>query len=208
MTSLTPPADWYLFDYGMVISTAPDPEDWLALREATGLDLEHRESSYWVHRSDFDAGRLTSRDYWTRVLGQEVNDGFASRLDALDARQWSHFNLDTLDVLESLSAGGSGLALLSNMPAGMASEFVNREPWVRYFDKLFFSGHLGLVKPDPAVFAHVLAELEADGGRVTFVDDSEANIAAAKALGFRTVLHTEGIDLAARLTLLDADLQR
>jgi putative hydrolase of the HAD superfamily len=206
MTSPTSATDWYLFDYGMVISTAPDPEDWLALRETTGLDLQPPESSYWTHRVEFDAGRLTSKEYWSSVLGREAGDGIAAQLDAMDARQWSHFNLDTLDVLDSLSARGAGLALLSNMPAGMASEFTNREPWVRYFDRLFFSGHLGMVKPDAAVFTHVLAELEADAGRVTFVDDSEANIEAAKALGLRTVLHTEGIDLAAELRLLAQDL--
>lgn len=201
MSASTSPAPWYLFDYGNVISHAPDPEDWLALAEAACLGAEPLEGGYWLHRADFDAGRISAEDYWARVLDREVSDGLVDRLEALDAKQWSHTNLDTLDVLELLKSSGAHLALLSNMPAGMASEYSRRETWVQYFDKLFFSGQLGLAKPDPQIFAHVLQELKADAGQVTFVDDVEENITAAQVLGLRTVLHVPGINLVAAFGL-------
>jgi putative hydrolase of the HAD superfamily len=201
MTASTSLAPWYLFDYGKVISHAPDPEDWAALQEATGRDLEPLDSGYWMHRADFDAGITSAAEYWSRVLDDEVSEGLVDRLEALDAKQWSHNNLETLDVLEMLKSTGARLALLSNMPAGMASEYSRQAPWVQYFDKLFFSGHLGLAKPDPQIFTHVLQELEADAGQVTFVDDVQANITAARSLGLRTVLHVPGIDLVAAFGL-------
>ncbi|MBG0741500.1 HAD family phosphatase [Paeniglutamicibacter antarcticus] len=192
---------WYLFDYGMVISTAPEPEDWEALQEAAGLPLEDRNSSYWLHRHGFDSGALTPQDYWTRVLGREITDGLTSRLEALDACQWSHLNAETLDVLDDLHLRGARLALLSNMPAGMAEQYTRSSPWAGYFDQLFFSGHLGLAKPDPQLFRDVIQQLGTTPAHVTFVDDVQENLDAATALGIQTVLHSPGINLSAELGL-------
>lgn len=193
-------AQWYVFDYGMVISEAPGEEDWQALREACGLDVQDAQSPYWAHRTEFDAGRLSSEEYWSRVLGREAGLGLAGSLDALDANAWSHYNLDTLDVVEGLSARGEQLALLSNMPSAMADEF-SGAAWSRYFRHLFFSSRLGLIKPDPRVFDHVLAALGVPAEQVTFVDDKQENVDAAAALGMRAILHTPGIDLQREIGL-------
>ena len=80
MATLTPGPQWYLFDYGMVISTAPEEADWLALEEAAGLNLRQVDSAYWLHRLQYDEGRISSRDYWTRVVGSAVSEGRAMEL--------------------------------------------------------------------------------------------------------------------------------
>lgn len=191
---------WYVFDYGMVISTAPEPEDWEALEEAAGVDLRHPESSYWVHRLDYDEGKLDSQQYWSLVLGRDVSVGRAAAMDSLDAIQWSHLNLDTLDVLEMLYDRGANLAVLSNMPASMAGEFASA-PWTKYFARLFFSSGIGLTKPQPGVFRHVLDALEADPGQVVFIDDKHENVDTAKALGINAIHHVPGTDLQRELGL-------
>ncbi|MCU1574448.1 MAG: haloacid dehalogenase [Micrococcaceae bacterium] len=201
MVAQARPGHWFLFDFGMVISLAPESEDWRALEEVAGVELESQTSGYWRHRREYDAGRLDPVQYWSRALGRPVSGGSANQLDALDARQWSHCNLDTLDVLEELEGSGAGLALLSNMPAPMAATFSSSSPWVRYFSRLFFSGQLGLLKPDPAIFQHVLGELNADPGTVTFIDDVAENVEAADRLGLRTVHFSAGIDLETALGL-------
>ena len=61
------------------------------------------------------------------------------------------------------------------------------------------SGDIGLVKPDPAIFAHTLEKLGNPApGEVFFIDDSEKNITAADALGFRThhFRSAEGLEAA------------
>ncbi|WP_028280741.1 HAD family phosphatase [Arthrobacter sp. H5] len=189
---------WYLFDYGMVISTAPTAEDWDTLEEATGVQLRQDSSPYWTHRRHFDAGDLSSEEYWSLVTGGDIHNGRADILDTLDANQWSHFNLDTLDVLESLGSRGSKLALLSNMPAAMVAKF-SAAPWTGYFDQMFFSSRLRLMKPEAAVFERVLAELDAEPAAVTFIDDVEANVSAARRLGIDARIHEPGIDLQKEL---------
>lgn len=191
---------WYLFDYGNVISTAPTPQDWDLLAEATGAqDLQDSTSAYWQHRYAYDAGSLTSEEYWSLVCGERVERVRSAWLDVLDGNQWSHPNLETLDVLEDLDSRGEQLALLSNMPAAMVSQ-LSSAPWTRLFRHLFFSSSLRLVKPSPAVFEHVLAELSVDAAEITFVDDAPANIAAARALGIDARLFDASSDLSRMLS--------
>lgn len=93
----------------------------------------------------------------------------------------------TAELVERLDARGAPLYALSNMPA---------EPWpimleafslLRRFRHVVVSGEIGMVKPDPAIYAHALGKLgNPDPADVFFIDDSLRNIEAAAALGFRT----------------------
>jgi len=51
------------------------------------------------------------------------------------------------------------------------------------FEKTFASCEIGLVKPDPEAFDHVLAGLGCEPAQVLFFDDSSTNVAAAEACG-------------------------
>lgn len=191
---------WYLFDYGNVISTAPTPEDWELLAEATGVAfLQEPTSTYWLHRHAYDAGTLTSDEYWALVCGGPISSARSAWLDVLDGNQWSHPDLDTLDVLEDLDARGESLALLSNMPAAMVSQLASAA-WTGLFRHRFFSSSLRLVKPSAAVFVHVLTELSVEPGLVTFIDDAPVNIAAARALGIDARLFGPATDLSRLLS--------
>ena len=72
-------------------------------------------------------------------------------------------------------------------------------PLLKRFRHTVVSGDIGLVKPDPAIFAHTLEKLGSPSpGEVFFIDDSEKNTHAADALGFRTHLFrtAEGLETA------------
>lgn len=67
-------------------------------------------------------------------------------------------------------------------------------PFLTQFDRDFISGHLGMIKPDPNIYAR----LENDSGiapqDLLFTDDRPENIAAAAARGWQTHLfeHPKG----------------
>jgi FMN phosphatase YigB (HAD superfamily) len=42
-----------------------------------------------------------------------------------------------------------------------------------------------MVKPEPAIYRHVLETLDTEPGRILFVDDNAVNIEAALELGFQ-----------------------
>ena len=61
------------------------------------------------------------------------------------------------------------------------------------------SGHLGVLKPEPAIYAVVEAATGLSGPELFFTDDSPDNVAAAAARGWRAHLFDGPEGLAARL---------
>lgn len=59
-----------------------------------------------------------------------------------------------------------------------------------YFDRMFISYKMGMVKPDKRIFETVIHETGAVPAETLFVDDSAANCRAAGQLGIRT-LHVD-----------------
>ncbi|UYK77878.1 HAD-IA family hydrolase [Xanthomonas sacchari] len=53
------------------------------------------------------------------------------------------------------------------------------------FDAVVNSSEVGAIKPEPAIFLHVLAQLRMAADEVLFVDDTAVHVEAARALGLR-----------------------
>lgn len=80
-------------------------------------------------------------------------------------------------------------------------------PFLRRFEREYVSGRLQLIKPDPAIYAHVEADCGIPPDRLLFTDDRADNIAAAAARGWQTHLFSNPQGWADRLVaegLLDA----
>jgi putative hydrolase of the HAD superfamily len=63
------------------------------------------------------------------------------------------------------------------------------------FDHLVASHLVGMRKPDPGIYRHVQDAAGCDADQIVFIDDLEANLAAARALGWRTISYDTGVDL-------------
>lgn len=71
-----------------------------------------------------------------------------------------------------------------------------------YIQQCFFSNELGLLKPQPEIFALVIRELAVPAGRIAFFDDTEVNVEAALRAGM-DAHRVEGVaELAERLAEL------
>ncbi|HEX3811322.1 MAG TPA: HAD family phosphatase [Mycobacteriales bacterium] len=190
--------DWIAFDYGRVLTHPQPAEDLAALADLAGLSGTEFVPSYWKERAGYDRGDLDAAAYWSGVLGQPVATELREELDALDTRSHQHLNTDTFDLVERLSRDGASLALLSNTPEPLAAG-MESAAWAGLFARHFYSCRLRLVKPEPAIYRHVLAELEAAPEELTFIDDRPENIEAARELGIRGLLFTDVETLTAEL---------
>lgn len=63
-----------------------------------------------------------------------------------------------------------------------------------YFDRLFLSYEMKVVKPNPLIFEKIIAESGINPAETLFLDDSKTNTEAAEKLGFKTFVVTQGED--------------
>ena len=62
-----------------------------------------------------------------------------------------------------------------------------------YFSRQYVSYEIGALKPDSAVFEHVIEDLACEPERILFLDDREENVEAATAMGIEA-RRVKGID--------------
>lgn len=61
-------------------------------------------------------------------------------------------------------------------------------PFLHEFDRHYISGHMGMIKPDPRIYAAVEDDCGHPPDALLFTDDRADNIAAARARGWQTHL--------------------
>jgi putative hydrolase of the HAD superfamily len=92
------------------------------------------------------------------------------------------------DTIRALRAAGFSTALLSN---SWGCDEYPRGDFPGLFDTVVLSGEVGMRKPEQEIFLHAAQTLGLEPAECVFVDDMEANVAAARACGMTGVLHSE-----------------
>ncbi len=198
-----------VFDYGMVLTAAREPEAHAMLLTLTGLSAERFESLYWADRHAYDEGKLTGLAFWQKLLrdaGIPEKAGLVEELNLWDARMWTTQNPAMLAWQLALKQRGIKTAILSNMGDNVLANMERTFDWLPRFDVLVWSYQLGIAKPDPAIYLHTLRELDVVPGEALFLDDKAVNIEAAQALGMRAILFSDVARL--RADLIRAGLDR
>lgn len=189
MTATVPPIALsprvVVFDYGEVVSRPPSDADRALLVSRAGVDAEPFWTAYWAHREPLDQGTATIAEYWNAVgsdLDVEWSPIDVHELWAIDHRGWLSVEPATLAVLHALADGGTRLALLSNAGPDFGG-WLRHGSFATLFERVFVSGELRLVKPDAAVYEHVIDELGITPAEFLFVDNKSENVEGAKAVG-------------------------
>ena len=92
------------------------------------------------------------------------------------------------DTIRTLRAAGFSTALLSN---SWGCDEYPRADFPGLFDTVVLSGEVGMRKPEKEIFLHAAETLGLAPAECVFIDDMEANVAAAQACGMTGVLHTQ-----------------
>ncbi len=187
-TEVGPPIEMVFFDIGGVMyDDSIYARSWMrALREsgATFSD-EAFEEEYTAARAAQDGSfrrRLTSR-----FLGTEAD---LAAVEARASRYWAYpANALYPDVKPCLDAlvGRFRLGVIANQPASVR-DAMERDGLTRYFEVWGVSDDLGLQKPDPKLFSHVLYTAGVSPARTVMVGDRlDYDVRPAKTAGMRAV---------------------
>ena len=199
-----------VFDLGGVIMTL-DPAEALRRFKALGLsDAERYLDSYTQSGifGNLEEGKITAEDFRSKLsslTGHELTFDECKHA-------WLGYRKDVpqrnLDLLKELRAKGYRLILLSNtnpfmMDWALCCEFDGKGSSLNdYFDALYLSYRLGIMKPAPDFFRQVLDNENILPEETLFVDDGPRNVEAAGKLGFMTMCPDNGSDWTGELRSL------
>ena len=176
---------YLLFDIGNVLA---DFDEGHLLERVAGSTRFSREAvTARDHELDdlVEKGLISPMEYVERLNASKGLDWTRDRLTQV----WSEvFTLNETGraLFEEAVGAGIPVCMLSNI-AEFHVEAIRRN-WPGFFDgaqELFFSYRIGVRKPDPAIYRHVLQTLNAEPGQCFFLDDLPENVDAACRLGMQ-----------------------
>jgi putative hydrolase of the HAD superfamily len=138
---------------------------------------------------------------WLQLNRGEISEEEAGRvycdLLGLEPPQIERFFFhvkDTLDLIpgtvalmERLSAAGYRIFALSDNVREIVVHLRQRYDFWRHFEGAVISAELGVLKPDPKIFAHLLDAHGLKPGETIFLDDVLRNVEGARAVGMHAV---------------------
>ena len=92
----------------------------------------------------------------------------------------------SIRLQRALRAKGVPVFALTNFGKHSFEEAVPMMDFLQDFDRLYVSGRMGVIKPDPRIYAMVEADCGIAPDRLLFTDDRADNITAAARRGWRT----------------------
>lgn len=148
-----------------------------------------------------DKGTLSDKEFFQAIADAsgESAEEVEREMEADVAVNWS-----LVKYLGTLR-GTYKTVLLSNSSSDYLRNELKQHDLEKYFDEIFISSEVGLIKPEPEVFEHAMHKLNVRPEECIFTDDSPRNIAAAEKLGINVVLFTGVPELRSYIGRLAAD---
>lgn len=205
MTSLSPgSADALLFDLGRVVLDIDFSRAIACWAGHAGCKPEAivaryvRDEAYRLH----EVGKITDEAYFESLrasLGIRISD--AQFLEGWNAV----FAGEMPDIAELLPRAAEHMPLYAFSNTNRPHvDFFSKEyaGLLSHFREIYLSSTIGLRKPEPEAFDHVIAAMGVPAGRIVFFDDLAENIEGAQARGLIAVHVTSPRDVGDALRAL------
>jgi len=162
----------------VVAKLHPDPATQAVIRKQM---FEHDD---W---HEFDRGSLTyagAIEHFAKATGRSTDETRA----LINATRESLRPIEgTVNMVGELAAAGVHLYLLSNMPQSTFEYLVQHHQFFGHFRHLVISGAILLVKPEPAIYKHLVDQTGIVPAESVFIDDLLKNVVAAHECGFHAI---------------------
>lgn len=136
-------------------------------------------------KNRYEKGEWTTEEFY-HALREELNADFSF---SHFKKCWENVFSENRPVTDLLPRIGEHcrLALLSNTNE-LHMDYIEKEfSFCRYFDDIYLSYKLGLMKPSKEIFDHVSASMGVEPGQCLFIDDSGENVKAAEKSGMEAI---------------------
>ena len=179
-----------LFDYGLVLTGPPDAAARAEMQRVLGANDALVQAAYWRYRDAYDRGAADGHGVLACCGGGHWTDPRCAEPGALiaaDTKLWTKPNEAMIGWAARLQRAGIKTGILSNLGDEMETGVRARFAWLTEFAHHTFSHHLGIAKPDQAIYRHAAEGLGVEPAKILFVDDRIENIEGARGVGMVAV---------------------
>lgn len=173
-----------IFDFGDIFINLEKEKQIEAFRK---LGLNGPNEELIAQNDLFEKGQITEMEFLESFLKFIPSASLEQIREA-----WNtiigDFPLYRLEFLEKIS-GKYRMFLLTNTDEIHISRFEHNvgisfyTDFYNCFEKVFYSYEMGMRKPEPDIFTHILNKYDLSPKRTLFIDDKKSNTDAAEALG-------------------------
>jgi 2-haloacid dehalogenase len=181
-----------VFDFGGVLIDWDPRHLYRKLLAGDEAAIEHFLATVCTHewnrcqdagRSFAEGARLLKAEHPDKA---ELIDAYHTRFDEMLAGSIA----GSVAILAELRDRGIPLYGLTNWSAETFPAAVERFAFLRWFRGILVSGEIRLAKPDPRIFALLIQRFALEPERAVYIDDVEANVAAARPFGIHAIHFT------------------
>jgi len=203
------PTDAVVFDFGNVLGMVDRAACAAALARHSPLSTPEVERHIWGTDIEHlaETGAIDAREHYrrlSRAIG--ASEDWTFEQFQQEFVQGITLNTEGLEAMRRARRSGRRVFVLSNTSYSHARWLFDQEELVKVPEGHVFSFKVGVMKPDPAIWRHLLETRGLSAPRCAYVDDVTAYCRAAEDLGFRTVHYVKGrTDLPAAMDVLLRD---
>ena len=177
-----------LFDLGGVVLNWNN--SWLTaeISKQFNLPKEKFQLEFDNHLGIISSGKMTEPEFW-KSISEKLGISNLIQPDSILGpafRKLVSINQSVFNLSSKLKENGFSIGILSNTEPVTYSVIENLESF-DHFDYKFLSYEIGLVKPDPKIYQHVVDNLPFKKEELFFIDDNLQNVNSANNFGLKTV---------------------
>lgn len=181
------PIEAVFFDYDGVLTT--DKTGSLTtcryLSRRTGIAEQRVAQAFRVHNRDLLLGRRSHADVWPEVcasLGLDMPLGLLAA-----AFESTPVNVPMLALARELKSGLRAVGIITDNKSDRMTHLRRLQRLDDVFEPIVVSAEAGCTKQEQALFSLALAHRGTRPDRALFIDNTEDNLVAARALGLHTI---------------------
>lgn len=175
----------FIFDMGEVLIL--NVKNLQAIAERFSLDYKPFRAFYGLYDKDLMEGKMESMDFFG-IMEKKYNVKINENLFIRDFHPLP--NPYMMEIIDKLREKGHRCILGSNTfePHMTVVEKMEEKP-LSHLDHLYLSYKMGVAKPSPDFFLHILEKEKVSPEDTVFIDDRAYNTDVASSLGIKTLLY-------------------
>jgi HAD superfamily hydrolase (TIGR01509 family) len=187
--------DAVVFDFGNVLAIVDKRACATALARHSSLSPAEVEGRIWGTETErlAETGALDAREHHRRLRDElGASPDWSLRQFQEEFIEGFSRNDEGIEAMRLARSLGKRVFVLSNTSYSHARWLFAQEDLVAIPEGHVFSFKVGVMKPDPAIWRHLLTTRCLAADRCAYVDDVSDYCRAAGLLGFRSVVYTRG----------------